>query len=80
MCIAMALAQAAHAVVQSLAPCSVGDRAALLPSVVRVMLASVREAVVGAEGTEHESGHGNRSCPRRVSGCLETDAVSAGRA
>jgi hypothetical protein len=44
--------RAAHPVVDSLAPYPAEQRAALLPSVVRLMLASFLEAVADAEGTE----------------------------
>jgi len=40
--------RAAHPIVQSLAPYPVEQRAALLPSVVRLLLASFLEAVAGA--------------------------------
>jgi len=42
--------RAAHPVVDSLAPYPAAERAALLPSIVRLLLASVLEAVAGAEG------------------------------
>jgi len=45
--------RAAHPVVDSLAPYPAEQRAALLPSVVRVMLASFLEAVAGADGSAH---------------------------
>lgn len=43
------LFRAAHGVVQSLAPYSGPQRVALLPNVVRIMLAAFLEAVAGAE-------------------------------
>jgi hypothetical protein len=44
--------RAAHPVVDSLAPYPAEQRAALLPSVVRLMLASFLEDVAGPEGTQ----------------------------
>ena len=43
--------RAAHPVVDSLAPHPAGERAALLPSVVRLLLPSFLEGVAGADGT-----------------------------
>jgi hypothetical protein len=47
------LFRAAQPVMHSLAPYPVAERAALLPSVVRVMLASFLEGVSGADGSAH---------------------------
>jgi hypothetical protein len=44
---------AAHPVVDSLAPYPAEQRAALLPSVVRLLLASFLEGVAGAAGLPH---------------------------
>jgi hypothetical protein len=46
--------RAAHPIVDSLAPYPAAQRAALLLSVVRLMLASFLEDVAGAEGTEEK--------------------------
>ena len=48
--------RAAHPVVDSLAPYSAEQRAARLPSVVRLLLASFLEDVAGAEGTKEGKG------------------------
>jgi hypothetical protein len=48
--------RAATPIVDRLAPFSVARRGALLPSVVRLMLASFLEDVAGAEETEDEEG------------------------
>jgi hypothetical protein len=64
--------RAAHPVLARLAPCPAAQRAALLPSVARVMLAVVLEAVAGADGSEDEERARHRSHPCRVSGCPET--------
>jgi hypothetical protein len=48
--------RAAHPVVDCLAPYPAAERAALLPSGVRLMLASFLEGVAGAEGTEEGTG------------------------
>jgi len=45
--------RAAHPIVHSLAPYPADQRAALLPNVVRVMLAAFLEAVAGAAGSPH---------------------------
>jgi hypothetical protein len=45
------LFRASHGVLQSLAPYPPAQRAALLPNVVRVMLAAFLEAVTGADGS-----------------------------
>lgn len=50
------LFRAAHSVVDSLAPYPAEQRVALLPSVVRLMLASFLEDVAGADGTEEAKG------------------------
>jgi hypothetical protein len=50
------LFRATHPIVQSLAPYPVEQRAALLPSVVRLMLASFPEDVAGADGTKEGKG------------------------
>jgi hypothetical protein len=46
--------RAAFSVVNSLAPYSADQRAALLPSVVRLLLVSFLEGVAGVKGTEDE--------------------------
>ena len=43
--------RAAHSVVHSLAPYPAGQRAALLPNVVRMLLATFLEAVARADGS-----------------------------
>jgi hypothetical protein len=48
--------RAAHPVVDRLAAYPVEQRAALLPSVVRVLLASFLEDVAGADGTPKQTG------------------------
>jgi len=45
--------RAAHGVLQSLAPYPREQRFALLPNVVRVMLAAFLEGVAGADGSSH---------------------------
>jgi hypothetical protein len=47
------LFRAAHSVVHSLAPYPAAQRVAVLPSVVRVVLAAFLEDVTGADGTGH---------------------------
>jgi hypothetical protein len=48
--------RAAHPVVDSLAPYPAEERAALLPSVVRLLLASFLEDVAGADGRKDGEG------------------------
>ena len=48
--------RAAHPVVDSLAPYPAAERAALLPSVVRLLLASFLEDAAGADGTQEGKG------------------------
>jgi hypothetical protein len=48
--------RAAHPVVDSLAPYPADQRAALLPSVVRLMLAAFLEDVAGEDGTKEAKG------------------------
>ena len=45
--------RAAHPIVDSLAPYPAAQRTALLPSVVRLLLASFLEEVTGASGLPH---------------------------
>jgi hypothetical protein len=47
------------AVVQSLAPYPGAQRVALLPSVVRMLLATFLEEVAGAESSRHNNRHNN---------------------
>jgi hypothetical protein len=48
--------RAAHPIVYSVAPYPAEQRAAMLPNVVRLMLASFLEDVAGADGTEEGKG------------------------
>jgi hypothetical protein len=48
--------RAAHRVLDRLAPYPAAERAALLPSVVRLMLASFLEDAAGADGTREGQG------------------------
>jgi hypothetical protein len=45
--------RAAHPVVHSLAPYPAAERAALLPNVVRMLLATFLEDVAGADGSQN---------------------------
>jgi hypothetical protein len=45
--------RAAHGVLQSLSPCPTAQRVALLPNVVRVLLATFLENAVVADGPPH---------------------------
>ena len=53
--------RAAHPVVDRLAPYPAAERAAMLPNIVRVLLAGLLEDVAGADGTEEGRGWGNSS-------------------
>ena len=50
--------RAEHGVLQSLAPFPRAQRVALLPNVVRLLLASFLEGVAGADGREEGTGSG----------------------
>jgi hypothetical protein len=57
---------AAHGVVQSLAPYPGEQRVALLPSVVRMLLATFLEEVASADGACHVTGRDHRASGLRL--------------